>query len=94
MRYYAECPHIKEEEEQSKMMMGVKKERKHEKKLKLVRLYAILMSMLFHHYKQLIECVKQVEQIEVKVERLLLLEKEKERKEDHHQHYHQLKIVL
>jgi hypothetical protein len=45
------------------------------------------MSMLFHHYKQLTECVEQVEQIEVKLERLLLLEKEKEGEEDH-QHYH------
>jgi hypothetical protein len=36
-----------------------------------VRLHPILMSILFHHYKQLSECTAQVEQIEVKVEGLL-----------------------
>jgi hypothetical protein len=32
-----------------------------------VRLYPILMSILFHHYKQLTECIEQVEQIEARV---------------------------
>jgi hypothetical protein len=27
-----------------------------------IRLYPILMSILFHHYKQLTECIEQVEQ--------------------------------
>jgi hypothetical protein len=46
-----------------------------------VSLYLILMSILFHHYKQLSEFISHIEQIEVKVERLLLLDK-KEEKED------------
>src|SRR5215210_2019364 len=36
-----------------------------------VRLYPILMTILFHHYKHLYECIEQVEQIETKVEGLL-----------------------
>jgi hypothetical protein len=32
-----------------------------------VRLYPILMSILFHHYKQLTECISEVEQIEARV---------------------------
>jgi hypothetical protein len=35
-----------------------------------VRLYPILMSVLFHHYKQLSECIEQVEQMMVKLEGL------------------------
>jgi hypothetical protein len=31
------------------------------------------VSILFHHYKQLTECIKQVEQIDDKVETLVLL---------------------
>ncbi|HEX6283112.1 MAG TPA: hypothetical protein VFZ67_12870 [Nitrososphaera sp.] len=52
------------------------------------------MSIVLYHYKQLTECIsEQVEQIEAKVERLLLLKKGKE-EEDHHQHYyHQLKLL-
>jgi hypothetical protein len=38
-----------------------------------VRLHPILMSILFYHYKQLTECITQIEQIESKVERLVLL---------------------
>jgi hypothetical protein len=34
-----------------------------------VRLYPILMSMLFHHYRQLGEGIEQVEQIGAKVDR-------------------------
>jgi hypothetical protein len=30
--------------------------------------YPILVSILFHHYKQLTKCIKEVEQIEAKVE--------------------------
>jgi hypothetical protein len=36
------------------------------------------MSILLYNYKQLTECTSEVEQIEAKVERLLLLKKEKE----------------
>jgi hypothetical protein len=43
-----------------------------------VRLHPILMSILFHYYKQLIECIKQVEQIESKVRGLLLQQQKKE----------------
>jgi hypothetical protein len=32
-----------------------------------VRLYPILMSILLHHFKELTECIKEVERIEVKV---------------------------
>jgi hypothetical protein len=32
-----------------------------------VRLYPILMSILFHHYKQLLECTSQVEQMMLEV---------------------------
>jgi hypothetical protein len=35
--------------------------------LQYVRLHPILMSILFHHYKQLAECISEVEQIEAKV---------------------------
>jgi hypothetical protein len=43
------------------------------------------MSILFHHFKQLTKCIEQAEQIEAKVERLLLLKKRKPQ-----QCYHQL----
>jgi hypothetical protein len=33
-----------------------------------VRLHPILMSILFHHYKQLSECISQVEQMSTKVQ--------------------------
>jgi hypothetical protein len=35
-----------------------------------VRLHPILMSIAFHHYKQLTECISQVEQMSTKVEGL------------------------
>jgi hypothetical protein len=38
--------------------------------VQLVRLHPILMSILFHHYKQLMECISQVEQLSSKVEGL------------------------
>jgi hypothetical protein len=38
-----------------------------------VRLHPILMSILFHHYKQLTECVAHVEQMEARVKRQGLL---------------------
>jgi hypothetical protein len=34
-----------------------------------VRLYPILMSILLHHFKELTECIEQVERIETKVNR-------------------------
>ena len=41
-----------------------------------VRLHPILMSIVFHHYKQLIECISEVEEIEAKVECLVQQKKE------------------
>ena len=41
-----------------------------------VRLHPILMSILFHHYKELTECISEVEEIESKVECLVQQEKE------------------
>jgi hypothetical protein len=38
--------------------------------VQLVPLHPILISILFHHYKQLKECMTQVEQMSTKVERL------------------------
>jgi hypothetical protein len=32
-----------------------------------VRLYPILMSILLHHFKELTECIKEIERIEAKV---------------------------
>ncbi|HEX6282940.1 MAG TPA: hypothetical protein VFZ67_11980, partial [Nitrososphaera sp.] len=47
--------------------------------LQYVRLHPILMSILLYHYKQLTECISEVEHIEAKVERLSLPpKKEKE----------------
>jgi hypothetical protein len=37
--------------------------------VKPVRLYPILMSILLHHFKELTECIKEVEQIEARVNR-------------------------
>jgi hypothetical protein len=45
-----------------------------------VRLYPILMSILFHHYKQLTEYISQVEQMSTKVEGLQEKKREEERK--------------
>jgi hypothetical protein len=38
--------------------------------VQLVPLHPIIMSILFHHYKELKECMKEVEQIETKVQTL------------------------
>ena len=46
--------------------------------VQLVRLHPILMSILFHHYKQLTESIEQVEQIEARVNKRLTKEEEKE----------------
>ena len=35
----------------------------------LVPLHPIVMSILYHHYKELKECIKQVEQVEARVNR-------------------------
>jgi hypothetical protein len=45
-----------------------------------VRLHPILMSILLYNYKHLMECMSEVEQIEVKVEGLLLQQQKKEKK--------------
>ncbi len=50
--------------------------------------------MLLYNCKQLTKCASEVEQIEAKVERLLLLRKEKEGEEEDSQHYLQLKLLL
>jgi hypothetical protein len=44
-----------------------------------VRLYPILMSILLHHFKELTECIKEVERIEVKVNSKLRLTKEEKK---------------
>jgi hypothetical protein len=56
----------------------------------------MLMSTLLYNCKQLTKCASEVEQIEAKVERLLLLKKEKEGEEEEEdsQHYQQLKLLL
>ncbi len=50
-----------------------------------VRLHPILMSIVFHHYKELTECIKKVEQIEAKVNskkrRGLTIEEEEKQQE-------------
>jgi hypothetical protein len=47
-----------------------------------VRLHPILMSILFHHYKELTECIEQVEEIEARVnsKKKVLKEEEEEKK--------------
>jgi hypothetical protein len=49
-----------------------------------VRLHPILMSILFHHYKELTECIEQVEEIEARVnsKKKVLKEEEEEEKEE------------
>jgi hypothetical protein len=50
-----------------------------------VRLYPILMSILLHHFKELTECIKEVERIEAKVNTMKnegLTEKEEERQRE------------
>ncbi len=43
-----------------------------------VRLHPILISIVFHHYKQLRECISEVEEIEAKVEYLVQQKKQVE----------------
>jgi hypothetical protein len=43
-----------------------------------VRLHPILMSILLYHYKELTECISEVEQIEARVNKRLMKEKGKE----------------
>jgi len=52
------------------------------------------MSKLLYNYRELTECTSEVEQIEAKVETLLLLKKEKEGEEEERQHYRKLKFLL
>src|SRR5215212_10262178 len=40
-----------------------------------VRLYSILMSLLLHHFKELTECIKEVERIEAKVNNTMMNKK-------------------
>jgi hypothetical protein len=48
-----------------------------------VRLRPILMSILLYHYKQLIECISEVEQIDAKVNsKKKVLTKKKKKKEE------------
>jgi hypothetical protein len=49
-----------------------------------VRLRPILMSILLYHYKQLIECISEVEQIDAKVnsKKKVLTKKKKEEEEE------------
>jgi hypothetical protein len=47
-----------------------------------VRLHPILMSILFHHYKELTECIEQVEEIEARVNNKHRLTKEEGKEED------------
>src|SRR5215211_2156504 len=51
----------------------------------LVPLHPIIMSILFHHYKQLTEWLSEVEQIEARIykhRRLTIMEEEQEKQED------------
>ena len=43
-----------------------------------VRLHPILISIIFHHYKQLTECISEVEEIGTKVEYLVQQKKQVE----------------
>jgi hypothetical protein len=38
-----------------------------------VRLHPIVISILFHHYKQLTECISEVEQIEAKSRKIVVV---------------------
>lgn len=59
-----------------------------------VKLHSILMFKLLYNYRELTECTSEVEQIEAKVERLLMLKKEKGGGEEERQHYRKLKLLL
>jgi t-SNARE complex subunit (syntaxin) len=54
--------------------------------VQLVPLHPIIMSILFHHYKELKECISEVEQIESKVnsstKRIGLTEREEKQEEE------------
>ena len=53
--------------------------------VQLVPLHPIIMSILFHHYKQLTEWLSEVEQIEARIykhRRLTIMEEEQEKQED------------
>jgi hypothetical protein len=52
------------------------------------------MFKLLSNYRELTEWTSEVEQIEAKVERLLVLKKEKGGGEEERQHYHKLKLLL
>jgi hypothetical protein len=47
-----------------------------------VRLHPILMSILFHHYKELTECIEQVEEIEARINSKKKVLKEEEEEEE------------
>jgi hypothetical protein len=49
-----------------------------------VRLHPILMSILFHHYKELTECIEQVEEIEARVIINIDWRKKKEKKKTYY----------
>jgi hypothetical protein len=49
-----------------------------------VRLHPILMSILFHHYKELTECIEQVEEIEARVIMNIDWRKKKEKKKTYY----------
>jgi hypothetical protein len=54
-----------------------------------VRLHPILMSILFHHYKELTECIEQVEEIEARVNsKKKVLKEEEEEEEEEAPTYH------
>jgi hypothetical protein len=48
-----------------------------------VRLYPILMSILLYHYKELTQCISEVERIEAKLTKNKSLAKEKVEEEEH-----------
>jgi hypothetical protein len=50
-----------------------------------VRLYPILMSILLHHFKELTECIKEVERMEAKVNTMMKGEGLTEREEEQQQ---------
>jgi hypothetical protein len=49
-----------------------------------VRLHPILMSILFHHYKELTECIEQIEEIEARVIINIDWRKKKEKKKTYY----------
>jgi hypothetical protein len=53
-----------------------------------VRLHPILMSILFHHYKELTECIEQVEEIEARVNSKKGLTKKEAKEKEEAPTYH------